>query len=139
MWRGVEGGGDVVWHGLSAVYFDDGKDKVIGFVDGCQYLVLGDGDCIGSFDAPLDFDEAQFAGAGNARFDVIAAFVGAHIAGDVAKLSLCLHHGCHGDAFDTGSFVGGLVYVWGVDAPGEFVDQSLRDDEDTTDDDGRQG
>jgi hypothetical protein len=48
-----------------------------------------------------------------------------------------LHYGCHGDAFDTGSFVGELVYVRRVDLPGEFVDESLRDDEDTADDDGR--
>ncbi len=128
--------------GCLPINHDDGQDEVVGLVERGQDLVFCDDHRCGAFDTAFDFDEAQFAGAGDARFDVVAAFVGADIAWHVAQVALGLHDSLHGEAFDTGGFVGKLgdgrgfvLFLW----PRKFVEQALWDDQDAADDDGRQG
>src|SRR5207237_7206324 len=121
---------DIVRRGGVAINLDNGKDEIFGFVESGQYFVLCDGHRCGILDAPLHFDEAQFACAWDTRFDIVTTFIGADISWHVAKLPFGLHHCLHGYALDTSGLVGTLFDIGNVALSCEPVQQSLRDDED---------
>ena len=77
----------------------NGEIELIGLVQRCEDLVLGDRDGLCPHHAALDLDEPQGARAGDGRLHVVSEILVAHVPGNVPQLPLRLHDGIHREHF----------------------------------------
>src|SRR4029077_3852368 len=91
---------DIEEFALAVLDLANGQDKIFRLVERSQDFIsrYRDGGCVRN--ASLHFNKSELSGIGYSRFNVVPAFVAAHIAGHITQSSFGLHYQFHSEKLD---------------------------------------